>query len=132
MSDFLSRNLAWVYLFIASCLEICWIYSVKYVSKDKIMHIQWKQFFASADPLITLFPLVGYIVFGVTNIYFFSTAMKSIPAATAFAVWTGAAMIGSRLVDAAFFHQAITPWQAFFFLLMIVGIIGLRVTAITP
>ena len=122
-----TKGWAWLFLFIASCFEIAWIYSVKYVSKDKLLHIPWKDFFHSAGPIMTLLPLIGYIVFGICNIYFFSTAMNSIPASTAFAAWTGTALIGSKIVDSLILGVPITFAQIFFLACILVGIVGLRI-----
>jgi quaternary ammonium compound-resistance protein SugE len=122
--------MAWIYLLIASCFEVAWIYSVKLLSMNKIFKIQWAQFFDSREPFYTLAPLLGYVVFGLCNIYFFSTAMKSIPASVAFAIWTGITLIFAKIVDTVFFKEAISPVQLLCFAMIIGGIIGLRMKAV--
>ncbi|MDX2001199.1 MAG: SMR family transporter [Chitinophagales bacterium] len=119
--------MAWIYLFIASSVEIAWLYAVKFLNFNEVVKIEWSQFFSSSKPILTLLPLLAYIVLGLTNVYFFSSAMKSIPTALAFAVWTGTALVGSKLVDTFVFKEQITWLQVLFLAFIIVGIIGLRV-----
>jgi quaternary ammonium compound-resistance protein SugE len=73
-------------------------------------------------------PLLGYVGFGVANVYFFSLATKTIPMAVAFAVWTGVALLGAVLVDTFFFKEPSTWKQLLFMTLIVVGVIGLRST----
>jgi quaternary ammonium compound-resistance protein SugE len=118
--------MAWIYLFIASCLEVCWIYSVKFLSFQKIREIRWTAIFTDSTQIQHLFPLIGYIVFGVTNIVLFSMAMKQLPASTAFAVWTATAMIGAKIVDTLYFKESFSFLQALYIIFIVVGIIGLK------
>jgi quaternary ammonium compound-resistance protein SugE len=71
---------------------------------------------------------VGYVVFGVANIIFFSTALKHISPAVGFAAWMGLTMLGIKLIDALYFKQPTTLTQVVFMVLILVGIIGLRRT----
>ena len=118
--------LAWLYLVIASVLEVCWIYSLKYLSVADIRAIPWARAGAQPALLAPLLPLVGYIVFGVTNVVIFSFAIKHIPAATAFAAWTAMALIGSKLVDTFYFKEPFVPTQLLYMALIVIGIIGLN------
>jgi quaternary ammonium compound-resistance protein SugE len=116
----------WVYLLIASFLEICWLYCVKFLSKERLLSIDWQHFFASKENISALAPLLGYIGFGIGNVVFFAMAMRQIPASTAFAVWMGVAMVGARICDAVFFGQPVSLGQLFFMLLVVTGIVGLK------
>ncbi len=53
-------------------------------------------------------PLAGYLLFGLANVYFFSLAIKQIPTATAFAVWTGVSLVLIKLADSVFFHESVS------------------------
>lgn len=116
----------WLYLFIASCLEVCWLYSLKFIDFRKIRTIEWSGFF-SAQEYLKLLPVLSYVVFGVLNIVFFSLAMRRIPASTAFAVWVGVAMAAAKLIDITVFRQPFSAAQIFFILLILAGVIGLKV-----
>ena len=106
----------WIFLLIASCLEVCWLYSLKYINISKIKSIEWGEFF-SGQEYLKLVPVLSYIVFGVLNIVFFSLAMRKIPAATAFAVWVGVAMAAAKVIDITVFKQPFSGAQIFFTLL---------------
>ncbi len=120
--------MAWVYLFIASCLEVCWIYSVKLLSIQKIRAIHWSQLFTDFSQFDPLYPLIGYIVFGVTNIVLFSIAMNHLPASTAFAVWTALALIGAKIVDTLVYKEAFSFLHLLYIVFILIGIIGLKTT----
>jgi quaternary ammonium compound-resistance protein SugE len=118
----------WVYLVVAACLEVCWIYSVKFLDFKKVWQISWSQLLKDQTQMQILLPLIGYIVFGVTNIMLFSVAMRKIPASTAFAVWMALALIGARIVEIAWFKDSFTWANIFFLVLILIGIIGLKST----
>jgi len=116
----------WLYILIAAAFEACWIYSLKFLSMKAIADIQIRTLLSEIAPWKTLLPLVGYIAFGLSNIYFFSMAMKGIPASTAFAVWMGLALILSKTLDIFVFHEAYNLQQILFTGVLLVGIIGLK------
>lgn len=118
--------MAWVYLFIASVFEIAWTFSLKFLDLKKIGAIRWSAFFGNRQNLLVLAPLLGYIVFGLANVCFFSLSMKQIPTATALAVWMGIALIGVKLVDISVFKEPWNPAQFFYMALILAGIIGLK------
>ena len=118
----------WFYLFLASCLEVCWIYSLKYLDVKRVRGIAWANFFSDATQFATLLPLLGYIAFGLGNIMLFSLAMKQIPAATAFAAWMAMALVGVKLVDTVVFKEAFSFAHLVYVALIVIGIIGLKKT----
>jgi quaternary ammonium compound-resistance protein SugE len=120
--------MSWMYLFIASLMEICWMYSLKSLDFGRIRTAPWAEALSDASPWQALLPLLGYVGFGVANVYFFSLATKTIPMAVAFAVWTGVALLGAVLVDTFFFKEPSTWKQLLFMTLIVVGVIGLRST----
>jgi quaternary ammonium compound-resistance protein SugE len=118
----------WFLLALASCLEVCWIFSVKFLDVKKILKIDWKNFFLDSQGIMTLAPLIGYVFFGVTNIVLFSIAIKKIPASTAFAVWMSLALVGAKAVELIGFKHQFSWSNLFFVLLILIGIIGLKST----
>lgn len=118
--------MAWLYLFIAAVFETAWIFSLKYIEWKKLVAIKWLSFFNSADNMTTVIPLIGYIVFGILNIIFFSLAMKQIAPATAFAVWMGASLIGIKLVEISVLKEPYDFQQLIYFTLILIGIVGLK------
>jgi len=118
--------MAWVYLFVAALFEISWTFSLKYLEMKKVTSIKWLHFFESTAGIYTLIPLFGYVVFGLANIYCFSVALKSIPTATALAVWMGISLVGIKIIDISIFKQPYNYTQFFFITFILVGIIGLK------
>jgi quaternary ammonium compound-resistance protein SugE len=118
--------MSWLYLFLASCFEICWTYSVKFARFKQAFTKPSLHFFLNYHNAI---PLLGYIGFGVCNIFCFTMAIKQIPAAIAFAVWTGVAIVGLKIVDTFYLKQPASLIQLFFMALILIGIIGLKKTS---
>jgi multidrug transporter EmrE-like cation transporter len=117
----------WLYLFIASLFEIGWIFSLKKLSFAEIKKISFQAMAQHpTDNLLALLPLLGYIGFGLGNIYFFSLAMKQIPASTAFAIWMGVTLAGVKLIEVLLFKEAIKPIDFLYLGLILVAIIGLK------
>ena len=92
--------------------------------------LRFINFYRWTGGLPHLLPFIGYILFGVVNIYLFSLAIKQIPTATAFAVWTAVTLVLIKFVEAAFFHQKISLPEVLFMLLIMVGILGLKIYAV--
>ena len=120
---------AWFFLLIAATFETAWTYSVKYMKFADLKLLRWHNFYSPQIGLPILAPIVGYVVFGIANIYFFSMAIKQIPTPTAFAVWTAMALILIKLVDVFIFHANWSVTELFFLMLIGIGIVGLRLYA---
>lgn len=124
------KTIHWFYLFLAAILEVCWIYSVKFLDFKKVMNITWKNLFSDSSQFAPLIPLIGYLFFGLTNIILFSFAMRKIPASTAFAVWMALALVGAKIVEVAWFKESFSWANLFFVVLILVGIVGLKTTTV--
>jgi quaternary ammonium compound-resistance protein SugE len=122
-------NPAWLYLVLASVMEVCWNYSLKYTSVAKIKALNWSQFFASSAGITTLLPAICYVAFGVANVFFFSKALNVIPSSTAFAIWMGMALVGIKVVDTLVLKEAFQWVHVFYIGCILIGIIGLKRTA---
>jgi len=118
--------MAWIYLFLASLLEIAWTFSLQFMDVKKLKAIQWREFFSLGSHWAILAPFAGYIIFGVGNVLFFSMAMKEIPASTALAVWMGATLIGVKIIEISYFRQSYDLSQFFYMALILIGIVGLK------
>ena len=118
--------MAWIYLVIASLFEIAWTFSLKFMDVKKFKAIHWSGFFSKKENWLTLAPFAGYIVFGLANIFFFSMAMKQIPASTALAIWMGLTLVGVKLVDITVFKESYNGYQFLYMGLIMVGIAGLK------
>ena len=120
--------MAWIYLIAAAALEACWMFSLKFLSFSKFKTLTFENFI-KPEGLNVWLPLAGYIVFGIANTYCFSVAMKSIPTAIAFTIWTAISIIFIKTVDVIFFENKISLVEIFFLSVIVVGIVGLKVSS---
>jgi quaternary ammonium compound-resistance protein SugE len=103
--------MAWIYIFIASIFEISWAVGLKYSNG-------FSNFYPSIFTIITM--ILSYV--------FLSLGAKSLPIGTAYAVWTGIGAVGTALYGILFFNESKDFLRIFFIFLIVVGIIGLRLT----
>lgn len=101
--------MSWTYLLIAGLFEIAWAVSIKYCEDLK--------------PNIFLFIVI--ISMGL-SVYFLSLATKDIPIGIAYAVWTGIGIVGTFLFSLLILKEPIEMISAFFILMILTGIIGLK------
>src|SRR6185437_5891014 len=118
--------MAWLYLFAAAVFEMAWTLSLKFMSVKKLKTLHWRGFFNHTGGWAILWPFVGYVVFGLGNVYCISQAMKVIPASTALAIWMATALVGVKLVEIIFLKMPFDAWQFLFIGFIIVGIVGLK------
>ncbi len=117
----------WFYLIIASLLEVGWIFSLKKLSFVELKKISLHSIAQQpAESAWVILPFLGYILFGLGNIYFFSLAMKQISASTAFAIWMALTLVGVKLIEVVYYKEAMKPLDYVFLGLLVVAIIGLK------
>lgn len=122
--------MAWIYLVLAATCETAWTFCLKFMRLKDLKALSFSNFYKWNEGLPFLLPLIGYILFGLANIYFFSNAIKHLPMATAFAVWTATTLVLLKISEVAFFHQRISWAEVFFMFLIMSGILGLKIYAI--
>jgi len=105
-------NLYWIVLLLAVIVEIAWAMSLKW--------IQMQPGVASIGTALVLTAL---------NMLMLSYAMKGIPVGTAYAVWTGLGAVGITVLGILFFKDPASLSRLAFMGMVVVGIIGLKLTA---
>ena len=60
---------------------------------------------------------------------FLSQATKTLPLGTAYGVWTGIGALGAVIVGIVLFKEPVTAARIFFVSLLLIGIIGIKVTS---
>lgn len=124
--------LPWIYLLLAATCETAWTFCLKFMKFSDLKTLRFINFYRWDGGLPVLLPFMGYIIFGIANIYLFSMAIKQIQTATAFAVWTAITLIFIKIAELAFFNQRTSWAEVFFMLLIMAGIIGLKIFAVQP
>jgi len=104
--------MAWLILGIAVFTEICWALSLKWAATAGT----WQ---ASIVPVVLSF----------VNMALLALAMRGISAGTAYAVWTGLGAVGVIIGGAILFGDRISPVQAGFMALIIIGVVGTKLFA---
>jgi quaternary ammonium compound-resistance protein SugE len=118
--------LAWIYLIIAAAFEAAWTFSLKFMKLSDLKALRWNSALSLQYGLPVWLPFAGYIIFGIGNIYFFSLAIKLVPTAVAYAVWTAITLILIKVAEMTFLQQKLSWTEVFFMLLIMTGILGLK------
>lgn len=104
--------MAWLYLFIAGIFEVFWAISLKY-----------------SYGFTKLIPSLATIIGMIVSFYFLALATKQLPLGTSYAIWTGIGSLGTILLGIFLFHEPVNLIRFFFLFCLIVGILGLKLTA---
>lgn len=104
--------MSWFILILSGIFETIWATSIKY-----------SQGFTQLWPTIITVVAMGISVYGLAY------AMKTIPLGTAYVIWTGIGAIGAFIVGIVLFNDPATLLRIFFALLIVIGLIGLKITS---
>ena len=66
---------------------------------------------------------------GMASFFLLARATKTLPLGTAYAVWTGIGALGSVIVGILLFKEPVTAGRLIFAALLLIGIIGLKITS---
>jgi quaternary ammonium compound-resistance protein SugE len=104
--------MAWIYLLLAGLFEVAWAIGLKYT-----------------DGFSRLWPSVGTLAAMAVSIVLLAMAVKTLPIGTAYAVWTGIGALGAVALGIVLFGDPATPMRLACVALVLVGIVGLKLTA---
>ncbi len=105
-------TLAWTYLIVAGLLEIVWAIGLKYT-----------------QGFTQLWPSVLTISSMVASVFLLAKAVETLPLGTAYAIWVGIGACGTALFGIIGLQEAASPLRLLFLLLLIISIIGLKVSS---
>ncbi len=103
--------MAWTVLFIAGLLEILWVI----LFKQSEGYTRWGYAVAGLGVSLVSFVMVGW-------------TLKTLPVGTAYAVWTGMGAAGAAIVGILLFNEPATGIRLGCVALIVIGIIGLKLT----
>lgn len=103
---------AWLMLVIAGLFEICWAVGLKYTE-------------GFTKPVPTAFTLITLAI----SMFLLAKAAQALPIGTAYAVWVGIGAFGAAVLGMVLFHEPVTAVRIGFLTLLIVAIIGLKLSA---
>lgn len=106
-------SIAWVYLLLAGLLEVCWAIGLKY--SNGFTHF-WPSLFTA----ITL----------VASMVLLAKAAQMLPIGTAYAIWVGIGALGAAILGIILFQESFSALRLLFLGLLLISIIGLKVTSV--
>lgn len=101
----------WWYLFSAGGLEIIWLITLKY-----------------SQGFTRFWPTVLAFILAVCTSYLIALAIRTLPAGTAYAIWTGMGVAGGAVAGMILFNESREPLRLLCILIIIAGIAGLKLT----
>ena len=104
--------MAWLVLFVAGALEIVWSLGLKYT----------RGFTRPVPSVVTALAIAG-------SMFLLARAARTIPIGTAYAVWVGIGAVGAAVGGVVLFGEAMPPRRLAFLVLLVVAIVGLRLSS---
>jgi len=104
--------MAWIYLIFAGLFECGWAIGLKYT-----------------EGFTRLTPSILTVAAMVISFWLLSTAMKTIPVGTAYAVWTGIGAVGVAVMGMILFGESRDVLRIISLMMIVGGIIGLKLVS---
>ncbi|NLL84471.1 MAG: quaternary ammonium compound efflux SMR transporter SugE [Lentisphaerae bacterium] len=101
----------WIVLVIAGLFEVAWAIGLKYT-----------------HGFTRFWPSVGTMIAIVISMGLLSFAMKSLSVGTAYAVWVGIGIVGAAVLGIVLFGEPANPFRLISLAVIILGIIGLKLS----
>ena len=101
--------MAWIILLIAGLLEVVWAIGLKYT-----------------HGFTRLTPSIITVAAMVVSMVLLANAMKTLPAGTAYAVWTGIGAVGAAIMGMVLLGESTNIARIISLCLIVVGILGLK------
>ena len=103
--------MAWLFLFLAGLTEVGWAIALKY-----------------SHGFTRIIPSVITIVVMISSFFLLAQSLKTIPIGTAYAIWTGIGIVGTVILGIILFDEPISFIRLLFLSLILIGIVGLKLT----
>jgi quaternary ammonium compound-resistance protein SugE len=104
--------MAWLILIIGSLCEVAWLIALKFT-----------------EGFTRIVPSVITLAFMAASVGCLGLAVRTIPLGTAYAAWTGGSIAAAAMVGIYAFGEPTTPIRLVSIFLIMLGIIGLRITS---
>lgn len=105
-------SMSWFILVIAGLFETGWAIGLKYT-----------------EGFTRLWPSVWTVAAMVISFWLLAFAMKTLPVGTAYGVWVGIGAVGTVILGIALFNEPVNPARLVSVGLIILGIIGLKLSS---
>jgi len=108
----MSVSTSWIVLIIAGLFEVCWAIGLKYT-----------------EGFTKLVPSIFTLVTLAISMFLLAKATEVLPIGTAYGVWVGVGSLGAAILGIFLFNESTNPARIFFLVLLLVSIIGLKLTS---
>lgn len=102
--------MAWLYVLVAAIVEVFWVIGLRYADSA----LEW----------------TGTVVAIIISFYAIIKACETLPSGTVYAVFTGSGAAAIVLIDFLFFHAEFSIAKVIFIAIIIVGVIGIKMTTV--
>ena len=106
--------MSWFILIIAGLLEVCWAVGLKYTE-------------GFTKPIASA--LVAVAIVG--SMVLLGIAVRTLPVGTAYSVWVGIGILGAVIAEWWLFAVPMPPVRILFLAMLLIGVVGLKVTSST-
>ncbi|ETY75055.1 SugE protein [Lactiplantibacillus fabifermentans T30PCM01] len=104
--------MTWIYLVVAGIFEVVWATMMKL--SDGFSHLGYS---------------VATVIGMILSFGFLALATKHLPLSIAYPIWTGIGAVGAIVVGVILFKDTLSPLTWVFVAMLIIGIIGIKVTS---
>ena len=104
--------MAWLYLFFAGLMEVAWAVGLKYTEGFTRL---WPSVWTGAALLLSMVLLAA--------------AVRALPLGTAYAVWTGIGAVGTAALGILLFGEPASAARLACIALIVLGLVGLKLTS---
>ena len=104
--------MSWFKLVVAGLLEVGWAIGLPYT----------RGFTRALPSALTIAAIAA-------SLWLLASAARVIPIGTAYAVWVGIGATGAAIIGVVLLHEPLPPLRAVFLVLLVVAIVGLKLTA---
>jgi len=107
--------MSWIILFIAGLFEVAWAVGLKFT-----------------DGFTRGWATLGTLIAVALSMMLLGVALRDLPVGTAYAIWVGIGVVGTALAGVFLFNEPISWFRFFSLTLIVVGIIGLKISSTAP
>ncbi|HWB76289.1 MAG TPA: multidrug efflux SMR transporter [Nannocystaceae bacterium] len=97
-----------------------------------LLEVAWATGLPTTAGFTKLWPSVATIVAIVASMWLLSYVARTLPIGTAYAVWVGIGATGTAILGMAIYKEPITPMRVVFLALLVIAIVGLRLSTPDP
>lgn len=94
-----------------------------------LLEVAWASLLPATQGLSRVLPTAGFLLLLAASMLALSKAAEVIPIGTAYGVWVGVGAVGAAVVGILVHGDPATPARLGFLLLLVVSIVGLKVTS---